>query len=198
MPSSVKMRWVVSEIWPSAHATRPVCLMTRLSWHACASRLLGNCIVLQDTATLSLIIIVWCNYWFTGIISVFVMLEKDLFVLLRWRKFRNKGLPYLNAYTNKGCVTREKCDKCIKTLSETHFRTERAWSLETCWSDIIEYSSGVGEFGLEIYLAYDGRYLKDSERSNQLRKEFSSAELLVVFREMRCVTFGRDCCYCWE
>lgn len=39
---------------------------------------------------------------------------------------------------------------------------------ETYWSDIIESSSGVGEFGLEMYLAYDGGYLKDCERSNQL------------------------------
>jgi len=31
---------------------------------------------------------------------------------------------------------------------------------ETCWSDIIESSSGVGEFGLTRFLAYDGSYLK--------------------------------------
>jgi hypothetical protein len=60
---------------------------------ACASRLLGNCVILQEIATLSLIIIiiivVWCNYWITGIISFFITLEKDFFSLLHWRKFHN-------------------------------------------------------------------------------------------------------------
>ena len=56
----------------------------------------------------------------------------------------------------------------------------------------------MGEFGLQMYLAYDDCYIKASERSNQLAEKFSSAEPLVVFKDVRCVTLGRDCCYCWE
>jgi len=55
---------------------------------------------------------------------------------------------------------------------------------------------GGRELGFEVYLVYNGCYLKDSERSNQLAELLSSAELLVVFKEVRCVTLGRDCCYC--
>jgi hypothetical protein len=62
-------------------------------WPACASWLLGNCIILQETATLSLII-VWYNYWFTGIISVFITLEKDLFVLfVTLKEISWQGIP---------------------------------------------------------------------------------------------------------
>jgi hypothetical protein len=71
--------------------------------------------------------------------------EESSFYLLHWRKFRNKGLHvFVRVHKWRRCSTHEKCDECMKTLSETP--DEESPKID--FNLLVGWGSGVGDMGL--------------------------------------------------